>query len=363
VAGEPGEGEVGVVHPDGTLSSPVMPAFATADEVTAAARSALPPELWDYVSGGGGTEVTLRRNRTALDALFFRPRVARNVSGASAATTFLGLELSLPVMLAPIGTVGLFDAGGAATCARAAARAGTACFVSVLSTPSLEEVAAAGGPLIYQHYTRGDRTWSRDLLARAEAAGYRAVCLTVDSPVDGLRERELRHRFDRGRAQPQPNLVGARRELQATLTWTEVAWLCEQSALPVVLKGVTHPEDAVLAVEAGAAGLIVSNHGGRQLDPQLGAIEVLSEVVDAVGGRVEVAVDGGFERGGDVVKALALGARAVLIGRALCLALAAGGEDALVETVERMREEVTRTLALVGVRTPDEVTREYVVRR
>jgi isopentenyl diphosphate isomerase/L-lactate dehydrogenase-like FMN-dependent dehydrogenase len=361
VAGEAGEGEVGVVHPDGTLSSRVMPAFATADEVTQAARAALPTELWDYVSGGGGTEITLRRNRAALDGLFFRPRVARDVSGVNTRTTFLGLELACPVLLAPIGTIGLFDAGGAATCARAARRAGTASFVSVLASPSLEEVAATGAPLLYQHYTRGDRAWSLELFRRAQDAGYRAICVTVDSPVDGLRERELRHRFDRGKAQPQPNLVGARRELQAALTWSEIAWLAEQTALPLVLKGITHPDDAVLALEAGAAGIVVSNHGGRQLDGQLGAIEVLADVVAAVGGRAEVAVDGGFERGGDVVKALALGARAVLVGRAVCLSLAAGGEDALVETLERLREEVARTLALLGVPGPDAVSPAYLV--
>lgn len=340
-----------------------MPAFATADEVAEAARAALPPELWDYVSGGAGAEVTLRRNREALDAVLFRGRVGRDVSACRAATTFLGVPLALPVLLAPIGTIGLFDEGGAATCARAAARAGTAAFVSILAVPGLEEVAAAAdAPLLYQHYIRGDRAWTLELVGRAEAAGYRALCLTLDSPVDGLRERELRHRFDRGTAQAQPNLVGARRELQATVTWSEIAWLAEHTSLPLVLKGITHPEDAGLAVEAGAAAVIVSNHGGRQLDPQPGAIELLADVVHAVGGRVEVAVDGGFVRGGDVVKALALGARAVLIGRAMCFSLAAGGEDALVETLERLRVETERTLALLGVTGPDEVGAHHVVR-
>ncbi len=340
-----------------------MPSFATADEVAEAARAALPAEVWEYVSGGAATEVTLRRNRAALDALLFRGRVARDVSACTAATTFLGLPLALPVMLAPIGTIGLFDDDGAATCARAAARASTAAFVSILATPSLEDVAAAApdAPLIYQHYIRGDRAWTLELVRRAEAAGYRALCLTVDSPVDGLRERELRHRFNRGAAQAQPNLVGARRELQATVTWSEIAWLAEQTELPLVLKGITHPDDAGLAVETGAAAVIVSNHGGRQLDPQPGAIEVLAEVVAAVGGRMEIAVDGGFVRGSDVVKALALGARAVLVGRAMCLSLAAGGEDVLVETVQRLRVETERTLALLGVTSPDAVSAEHVV--
>ncbi|HWK27280.1 MAG TPA: alpha-hydroxy acid oxidase [Solirubrobacter sp.] len=340
-----------------------MSRFATAGEVADAARAALPPEVWDYVSGGGGTEVTLRRNRAALDALLLAPRVLRDVSARRTDTTFLGIDLALPVLLAPIGTIGLFDAGGAATCARAAARAGVAAFVGILSVPSLEEVAAAAdAPLIFQHYVRGDRDWTLELFRRAEAVGYRALCITVDSAVDGIRERDLRNRFDRSSMQDRPNLGAAydRRELQATLTWTEVAWLAERTELPLLLKGITHPDDAALAVEAGAAAVVVSNHGGRQLDGQPGAIEVLEGVVDAVDGRIEVAVDGGFERGGDIVKALALGARAVLIGKAMCLSLAAGGEDALVDTLERLRRELDATFALLGVTAPGEVTSAHV---
>lgn len=339
-----------------------MRSFATAGEVTDAARAALAPEIWEYVSGGAGTEATLRANRTALDALQLRPRVGRDVSRCGAQTTFLGLPLALPVMLAPIGTIGLFDAGGAATCARAAARAGTASFVSILSVPTLEEVAeAAQAPLIFQHYTRGDRSWTLELFRRVEAAGYAAICITLDSAVDGIRERELRLRFDRGAAQDRPNLGGSdRRELQAALSWSELAWLAEQTNLPLVLKGITHPDDAALAVEAGAAAVIVSNHGGRQLDHLPGAIEVLPPVVEAVGDRVEVLVDGGFERGADVVKALALGARAVLIGKAMCFALAAGGEEALVETLLRLRTEIERNLALLGVTAPGELTPAYI---
>jgi isopentenyl diphosphate isomerase/L-lactate dehydrogenase-like FMN-dependent dehydrogenase len=339
-----------------------MSVFATAGEVEDAARAALPREIWEYVSGGSGTEATLRANRAALDALRFVPRVGRDVSAVSAATTVLGMELAAPVLLAPIGTIGLFDAGGAATCARAAARAGSAAFVSILAVPALEEVAgAADAPLIFQHYTRGTREWSLELFRRAEAAGYRALCITLDSPVDGIRERELRNRFDRGAAQDRPNLGGSdRRELQAALSWSELAWLAGQTALPLILKGITHPDDAALAVEAGASAIVVSNHGGRQLDHLPGTIDVLPAVVEAVGDRVEVLVDGGFVRGADVVKALALGARAVLIGKAACFALAAGGEDALAGTLERLRVEVERNLALLGVTAPEALTPAYV---
>jgi isopentenyl diphosphate isomerase/L-lactate dehydrogenase-like FMN-dependent dehydrogenase len=339
-----------------------MSAFTTAGELTDAARAALPSELWDYVCGGAGTEATLRRNRAALDALVLRPRVGRDVSVRRTSTTFLGAELALPVMLAPIGTIGLFDEGGAVSAARAAARAGTAAFVSLLSVPDLETVAATGATLFFQHYTRSDRGWTLEIIRRVEAAGYRGLCVTLDSAVDGVRERELRNRFDRGAAQARPNIAPGhdRRELQARLTWAELAWIAERTELPLLVKGVTDPDDAQLAVRAGAAAVIVSNHGGRQLDHQAGTIEVLGAVVQAVGDQAEVVVDGGFERGTDAVKALALGARAVLIGRAACFALAAGGEDALAATLERMRVEVDRTLALLGVTAPEAVAPAHV---
>ncbi|HET6548770.1 MAG TPA: alpha-hydroxy acid oxidase [Solirubrobacter sp.] len=337
--------------------------FATFGEVADAARERLEPDVWDYCAGGAGTEATLRRNRAALDALVLRPRALRDVSACRAGATFLGIELALPVMLAPVGTISLFDAGGAATCARAAERAGTAAFVGVLSVPVLDEVAAASrAPLMYQLYVRGDRAWTLEQAERAEAAGCRALCVTVDSAVDGRRERDLRNRFDRRSRQPRPNLGTAyeRVDLQATLTWPDIAWLAERTALPLVLKGVTDPADARLAVEAGVRGLVVSNHGGRQLDHQRATIECLPEVLEAAGEQLDVAIDGGFERGADVVKAVALGARAVLIGKLMCFALAAGGEDALVATLERLRAEVVNTLALLGACGPDELTPDHV---
>ncbi len=340
-----------------------MSSFATFGEVADAARERLDPEVWDYCAGGAGSEATLRRNRAALDALVLRPRVLRDVAERRAGARFLGIDLRLPVLLAPVGTISLFDAGGAATCARAAERAGTAAFVGVLSVPALEDVAeAAAAPLIYQLYVRGDRPWTLEQAKKAEAAGCRALCVTVDSPVDGRRERDLRNRFDRRAKQARPNLGAAyeRRELQATLTWPDIAWLAQQTPLPLVLKGITHPADAQLAAEAGAAAIVVSNHGGRQLDHQVGTVEALGPVVEAVGSKLDVAIDGGFERGGDVVKALALGARAVLIGKLMCFALAAGGEDALVATLERLREEILTTLALLGATTTAELTAEHV---
>jgi 4-hydroxymandelate oxidase len=272
------------------------------------------------------------------------------VSARRTGCTFLGVELALPVMLAPIGTIGLFDAGGAASAARAAARAGSASFVSLLSVPVLEEVAETGAPLFFQHYTRSDRGWTLEIIRRVEAAGYRGLCVTLDSVVDGVRERELRNRFDRGAAQARPNIAPGhdRRELQAELTWADVAWLAEQTELPLLVKGVTDPDDARLAVEAGAAAVIVSNHGGRQLDHQAGTIELLGAVVEAIGDRAEVAVDGGFERGTDVVKALALGADAVLLGRPYAYALAVGGQRGVEELIQNLMAEIDLNLALAG---------------
>jgi isopentenyl diphosphate isomerase/L-lactate dehydrogenase-like FMN-dependent dehydrogenase len=338
--------------------------FASVAEVIDAAQARLDPEVWDYSAGGAGSEATLRRNRAALDALALEPRVLRDVSRRTASTSFLGIPLALPVMLAPVGTISLFDAGGAATCARAAERAGTVAFVGLLSVPSLEEAAAASdAPLVFQLYVRGDRGWTAELADRAEAAGYAALCVTVDSAVDGLRDRDLRNRFDRRGRQERPNLGSAyaRRDVQATLTWDDVAWLAAHTALPLLLKGVTSAADARAAADAGAAGIVVSNHGGRQLDHQLATVEVLDRVLDAAGDRLEVAIDSGFQRGTDVVKALALGARAVLIGKLQCWALAAGGEDALVQTLRLLADEIVTTLALLGVNEPGELGREHVV--
>ena len=346
-----------------TSRAPARRRFATVGEVFDAARDRLDRDVWDYCTGGAGSEATLRRNRAALDALLLQPRVLRDVGACRTETTFLGIPLALPVMLAPIGTISLFDPGGAATCARAAERAGTAAFVGLLSVPALEDVAAAtAAPLVFQLYVRGDRGWTLELARRADAAGCRALCVTVDSPVEGRRERDLRNRFDRRSQQQRPNLGAAykRRDLQATLTWDDVAWLAERTDLPLVLKGVTHPDDARAAADAGAKAVVVSNHGGRQLDHQAAGIEALGPVLDAAGDRLEVAVDGGFERGTDVVKALALGARAVLIGKLQCLALAAAGEDGLVDVLGMLGDETRIALALLGARGPDELDAGHV---
>jgi isopentenyl diphosphate isomerase/L-lactate dehydrogenase-like FMN-dependent dehydrogenase len=318
-------------------------------DVVDAARARLKPPAWDFLAGGAGSEATVRRNRAALDALVLEPRVLRASGEAATATSFVGVPLALPVMLAPIGTISLFARGGAATCARAAGRAGTAAWVSVQSAPPLE-AAAAAAPVVFQIHVRADRANTTALADRAAESGCAALCLTVDSAVQGYRERDRRNGFahsNRGGDTP-------------LLSWADVEWLAGRSALPLVLKGVTAAADAAAAVDSGAAAVVVSNHGGRQLDHQRGAAEALVDVVDAVGDRIEVAMDGGIMRGADVVKALALGARAVLVGRLQCCALAAGGEDALAQVLDRLREEIRTTLALLGANGPSELRRTHV---
>lgn len=325
----------------------------TIPQIIEAARRRLSKEVWDYAAGGAGDELTVRRNRWALEAITFRPRVLRGVERVDLTARFLDLSLALPVMLAPVGSIGFFHPDGALACARTAARAGTRAFVSTLSQPSLEEVAAGAGlPQIFQIYVRGDRAWIERLVRRAEAAGYAALCLTADSAVYGRRERDLHNNFSPRQLGERPNVGAARAAegFQAALTWEDAAWLRGITRLPLILKGVACAEDAVLAVEHGFQAVHVSNHGGRQLDGLPSTIELLPEIVAAVAGRAEVVVDGGFLRGGDVVKAVALGARAVLIGKAMLFGLAAGGEPGLASLLAVLETEIRTTMALIGAR-------------
>ncbi|MDR7602317.1 MAG: alpha-hydroxy acid oxidase, partial [Armatimonadota bacterium] len=323
--------------------------FATLPDILRVARRKLAPYVWDYVSGGAETETTLRRNRLGWARYAFRPRVLRDVRIRSTATAFLGCSLALPVMLAPIGNLGLIHPDGTRAVARAAGRRGTIAWISTMSERSLEEVAeAADGPLIFQLYVRGDRSWMRRMVRRVEAAGYLALCLTVDVPVYGRRERDLRNRFRPRQETRRPNLADIVPDdaYQAGLTWEDVRWLRDQTSLPLVVKGILTVEDARLAVEHGVQVVYVSNHGGRQLDYAPATVDVLPEVVAAIEGQAEVLVDGGILRGTDVVKALALGARAVLIGKLQCWALAAAGQEGVERALELLQEELGTTLGL-----------------
>ncbi len=332
--------------------------WITIPEIIRAAKANLPSSAWDYSFGGADTETTLRRNRTAFDYIALRPRVLRDVRVCDTATTFMGNPLALPVMLAPIGGPQNYHPDGALACARAADQVGTMAFIGTLSSPSMEEVRAGSkGPLVFQMYVRGDRSWMEALVRRVEKAGYSAICLTVDSAAYGRRERDLQKRFFRGEGgAAQPNLVGltsgdpnGSRDHQAGLSWDDVDWLRETTSLPLILKGILSPEDAELAVEHGVSVVYISNHGGRQVDHVPATLDVLPEIVAAVNGRVEILIDSGFMRGTDVIKAVAMGARAVLIGKLMAWALGAGGQAGVVAALEILRSEMLSAMANIGV--------------
>lgn len=327
------------------MSTDLRDRFQTLHEIVRAARAALAAGAWDYLVGGTETETTLRRNRLAIDSLALRPRVLRDVARVDTTATLLGRPVRLPVLLAPIGSIETFTPGGGATAAEASAAFGVPQMLSSTCAPGLEEVArAADNFRLYQLYVRGDEAFVDDVVRRATDHGYAALCLTVDSAHYSRRERDLIRRF----AKPwRERATGM--EHQAALSWDAVRRYKDRHALPLILKGIATAEDAALACEHGVDGIYVSNHGGRQLDHGRGAMEVLPEVVDAVAGQATVIVDGGFMRGTDVVKAMALGVQAVGLGRLACLGLAAAGAPGLVRTLEILEDEIRIALALLGV--------------
>jgi isopentenyl diphosphate isomerase/L-lactate dehydrogenase-like FMN-dependent dehydrogenase len=333
--------------------------FQCLHEFVARARQALSQNDWDYIVGGTETETTLKRNRLAIDQLAFRPRVLRDVNAIDTTAEAFGTRLRLPVLLAPVGALESFHDAAAAAVVKAAGEFGIAHMLSSVCMPGLEKVAevAPKATRLYQLYVRGDEAWVDDHVARAIDNGYRAFCFTVDTAIYSRRERDIAKR----------HIVAGRRrasgrEFQAALDWRTIARVKERFAIPLVLKGIATAEDAKIAVEHGVDWIYVSNHGGRQLDHGRGALDVVPEVVDAVKGRARVIVDGGFARGADIVKAVAAGADLVGLGRMQCYALAAGGEDALVQMLEILEDEVTRALGLLGVTKLTELDRSYLHR-
>ncbi len=336
------------------------------DELENTARASLSEAAYNYYAGGAEDEVTLRANRAAFGRFFLRPRVLVDVSEVDLSVTLLGERLSMPVLLAPTAFQRLAHPEGEPASARAARAAGTLLVASTLSTTPIEEVAAAApGPLWFQLYVFRQREITRELVERAEAAGCTALCLTVTMPVQGNRERDTRTGFRLPPGLEMANFTGLRqalfpdatgsgleafigREFDPTLTWDAVAWLRSITRLPIVIKGIVTPEDAALAVEHGVDAVIVSNHGGRQLDCAEPTLLALPRVAGAVAGRIPVLMDGGVRRGTDVAKALALGARAVLVGRPALWGLAAGGQAGVERVLETLRGELGRTVALLG---------------
>lgn len=330
--------------------------FATLHEVVQAAKGRLDEVSWDYLVGGGGSEVTLARNRLALDSCALRPRVLRDVSKVDPGTVVFGKRVALPVALAPVGSVDSFDPVGVGGVAAVAGRFGAAMICGGLAVGGMEAVAArTAGPKIYQAYITGGDPRLEELSDQAAALGYDAFCLTVDAARSGRRERDIAKRFVKPWAGAGARLVG-----RPTLTWADVERFKACSRLPLILKGIGTAEDALLAIEHGVEVVYVSNHGGRQLDQGLGTLDILPEVVEAVGGRAQVWIDGGFCRGTDVVKALALGADVVGIGRLYLYGLAAAGEAGLERVLDLLLAEVCEALALCGLTDLTQLDKSFV---
>jgi isopentenyl diphosphate isomerase/L-lactate dehydrogenase-like FMN-dependent dehydrogenase len=330
--------------------------FQTLHEIVKAARQNLAPGPWDYMAGGAESETTLRRNRLAIDSLALRPRVLRDVSKVDTSASLFGRPMRIPVMLAPVGSIESFAEGGGATAAKASAEFGVPQMLSSVCNPGLEAVAAAADNFrIFQLYVRGDDAWVDDHVKRAGDHGYAAFCLTVDTASYSRRERDLARRF------VKPWRVRATgHNFQAALSWDHVKRFKDTHQMPLILKGIATAEDALLACEHGVEGIYVSNHGGRQLDHGRGSLDVLPEVVSVVAGRATIMVDGGFMRGTDVIKAIALGAHVVGVGRLECCGLAAAGAPGLVRALEILEEEIRIALGLLGVTHLGALDRSYI---
>ncbi len=373
---------------------------ANVDDLRRIARRRLPGGVFDYIDGGAEDELTLERNAAAFRRLEFRPRVLVDVSKVDAQTTVLGRPVDMPLVLSPTGFTRIADPQGELAVARAAERAGLPYTLSTLSTRSIEEVAAvSAGRKWFQVYAWRDRGLLREMLQRANESGYEAIMITVDTAVLGRRERDVRRGFELppkmgldtlvsgalhpgwtwafARAEPIQfaNVAGRsvgdgsdavrladyiNGQFDPALSWRDVEWFQQHWPGPVVLKGVQTLEDAHLAAKAGVEAIALSNHGGRQLDGAPAPLELLPSVADAVGDRLEIYCDGGVRRGSDVVKALALGARACMIGRAYLYGLAAGGEPGVDFVLEHLRDGVLQTLALTGTPSLDALGPERV---
>jgi len=331
--------------------------FLNLHELVAKARQNLNQNDWDYIVGGVESETTLRRNRMALDAIAFRPRVLRDVSKVDASVSQFGRRLRLPVVLAPVGSLESFHAAGAESVVRAVDKFGAAHMLSSVCDPGLEQLAAAAPNALrlYQLYVRGDEAWVDDYVERAIAHRYGAFCLTVDTAHYSRRERDIAKRFvTAGRRRVQG------RAFQAALDWRTVNRIKSRFQIPLAIKGIATAEDAAIALDHGVEWIYVSNHGGRQLDHGRGSMDVLPEVVDAVAGRAKIIIDGSICRGSDIVKAIAAGADLVGIGRMQCFALAAGGEAGVVRLLELLEDEVQRCLGLLGVNNFAALDRTYL---
>ncbi len=348
-------------------------------EVEQLAKEKLPPLAYDYFSSGAWDEVTLKRNREAYNEILIHYRVLIDVSRRNLSTTLFGQTLSMPLLIAPTAFHCLAHPDGELATVRAAGDAGIPMVLSSLSTTPVEDVlAAATAPVWFQLYINKDRGFTRDLVARVEKSGCKILMLTVDTPEWGRRERDVRNSFHLPEGLSAINLIPSNASgevigqtgagmgqaftwmLDPSATWKDVDWLCSLTKLPVVLKGICRPDDAERSLQHGAAGLVVSNHGARQMDTAPATIEVLPRIVEAIGGKIPVLLDGGIRRGLDILKALALGATAVQIGRPVLWGLACGGESGVRTVLEMLRQELDLAMALAGCPDVQSITRDLV---
>ena len=336
-------------------------------ELEQQAKEKLPRIAYDYFSSGAWDEITLNRNREAFNEILVHYRVLVDVSRRNLSTSLFGQSIAMPVLVAPTAFHKLAHPEGELATTRAAGSAGIPMVLSSLSTTTVEEVmAAAGGPVWFQLYINKDRGFTRDLVARVERAGCKALMLTVDTPEWGRRERDVRNGFHLPPGLSAINLIPSNEcgevigqrgagmgqaftwMLDASVTWKDVDWLCALTKLPVLLKGICRPDDAERALQHGVSGLVVSNHGARQMDTAPATIKVLPRIAEVVAGKIPVLVDGGIRRGLDILKALALGATAVQIGRPVLWGLACGGEEGVGRVLEMLRQELDLAMALAG---------------
>jgi isopentenyl diphosphate isomerase/L-lactate dehydrogenase-like FMN-dependent dehydrogenase len=328
----------------------------TVDDYESAARAALPNDVYDYFAGGAGDEWSMAQNLHSFDRWYLRPRILRGSGSPDATTTILGQQVSMPVIVAPWAFQRMAHPEGESATARAAGAAGSIMVVSSTALDRLDEIAAIDGPKWWQLYVFTDRDVTKKMLNRVATAGFDAVCLTVDFQAVGLRHRDTRSGFMLPIGPKSSHLA-----FDPSLSWDDLGWIREQApGLPLLLKGILTAEDALLAIEAGVAGIVVSNHGGRQLDGTPAALTVLPEIVAEVGGKIPVFMDGGIRRGTDIVKALALGAAAVMVGRPVAWGLAAEGEEGVAGVLRILRDELLNAMALCGCRTVEEITRALV---
>lgn len=349
------------------------------DDFEPAARAILPQGIYDYIAGGSEDEATLRGNREAFARYRFRFKILASTDHTDISTELFGQRFRMPVHLAPTALQRMTHKDGELAAYRAASGAGIAYSLSTLSSAAIEEVAAAAsGPRWFQLYMHAERAVSTSFVERAVDAGYSAILLTADLPKTGRRERDIRNAFSLPEGLGYANLDAGRRAAVAEgpdpfaqnvnanthpgLAWADLEWLVAKTSLPVLVKGVVRADDARRAVDAGARGLIVSNHGGRQLDYAIASLDALPQVVEAVGGKIPVLMDGGVRRGTDVLKALCLGAKGLLIGRPLLYALAVGGADGLSSMLQMLRDEIELSMSLLGAKTLSELNQDLLIR-